>query len=214
MPKILDFIKPNEPLLNALNEFLGKIDATLPPRQDIKFYLSGGMLVFLYTGLQRSYYIEGEFNRKVHIQDGLTVVYQDERKQDRLIRFNKNDNCRFNLMHNDYLDDAIAVPFPHLKNMQVYALAAVDVCVSKIGRLSPIDIDDIQTLVKFGFCTAEEIEQRANEALSDYLGDLSHFRENLVLAVHYAKTAWALLPPNWPIFSDSIFRLSATVSKA
>ena len=67
------------------------MDATLPAHQDVHFYLSGGMVVYLYTGCQRTFYIEGEFNRKVYISDGMSLVYRDEGDKERLIRFNKND---------------------------------------------------------------------------------------------------------------------------
>ena len=107
MPKIFEHINPADPMLKALNDFLLMMDATLPSHQNIHFYLSGGMLVYLYTGCQRTFYIEGEFNRKVYIADGLSLVYRDEGDKERLIRFNKNDNTRFNLMHPNYLQDSI-----------------------------------------------------------------------------------------------------------
>ena len=78
MPKIFEHINPADPMLKALNDFLLMMDATLPSKQNIRFYLSGGMLVYLYTGCQRTFYIEGEFNRKVYIADGLSLVYRAE----------------------------------------------------------------------------------------------------------------------------------------
>lgn len=189
MPKILEHIKPADPMLKALSDFLQMMDATLPAHQDVHFYLSGGMVVYLYTGCQRTFYIEGEFNRKVYISDGMSLVYRDEGDKERLIRFNKNDNTRFNLMHPNYLQDAVALPFTHLKNMQVHALTALDLCVSKISRLSPIDIEDIQSFVRAGHFSAEELEVRAREALAEYIGDLKQYRDNISLAKQYALTA-------------------------
>ena len=189
MPKIFEHINPADPMLKALNDFLLMMDATLPSHQNIHFYLSGGMLVYLYTGCQRTFYIEGEFNRKVYIADGLSLVYRDEGDKERLIRFNKNDNTRFNLMHPNYLQDSILLPFNQLQNMQVHALTALDLCVSKISRLSPIDIEDIQGFVRAGYFSAEELDRRAREALIDYLGDLKQYRDNISLAKQYAQAA-------------------------
>ena len=189
MPKIFEHINPADPMLKALNDFLLMMDATLPSNQNIRFYLSGGMLVYLYTGCQRTFYIEGEFNRKVYIADGLSLVYRDEDDKERLIRFNKNDNTRFNLMHPNYLQDSILLPFNQLQNMQVHALTALDLCVSKISRLSPIDIEDIQGFVRAGYFSAEELDRRAREALIDYLGDLKQYRDNISLAKQYAQAA-------------------------
>ena len=189
MPKIFEHINPTDPMLKALNDFLLMMDATLPSNQNIRFYLSGGMLVYLYTGCQRTFYIEGEFNRKVYIADGLSLVYRDEDDKERLIRFNKNDNTRFNLMHPNYLQDSILLPFKQLQNMQVHALTALDLCVSKISRLSPIDIEDIQGFVRAGYFSAEELDVRAREALIDYFGDLKQYRDNISLAKQYAQSA-------------------------
>ena len=175
-------------LFIALKDFLSKIDTTLPANKQVKFYLTGGMLVYLYTGLERSYYIEGEFSHKVYITDGMSLLYTNEKGGERQIRFNKNDSSRFNLMHPNYLQDALLMPFDHLQNMQVYGLQAVDLCVSKIARLSSIDIEDIQLLVKNGLCHPTEIQERAQAALEEYMGDLSQFKDNLSLAVHYAKS--------------------------
>ena len=169
------------------------MDATLPAKQDVHFYLSGGMVVYLYTGCQRTFYIEGEFNRKVYISDGLSLVYRDEANKERLIRFNKNDNTRFNLMHPNYKQDAVLLPFTQLQNMQVHALSALDLCVSKISRLSPIDIEDIQGFVRAGYFSAEELDVRAREALIDYFGDLKQYRDNISLAKQYAQAAQSAL---------------------
>ena len=189
MPMILENINPADPMMSALSEFLLMMDATLPAKQDVHFYLSGGMVVYLYTGCQRTFYIEGEFNRKVYISDGLSLVYRDEANKERLIRFNKNDNTRFNLMHPNYKQDAVLLPFTQLQNMQVHALSALDLCVSKISRLSPIDIEDIQGFVRAGYFSAEELDRRAREALIDYLGDLKQYRDNISLAKQYAQAA-------------------------
>ena len=193
MPKIFEHINPADPMLKALNDFLLMMDATLPSNQNIHFYLSGGMLVYLYTGCQRTFYIEGEFNRKVYIADGLSLVYRDGSDKERLIRFNKNDNTRFNLMHPNYLQDAVLLPFKQLQNMQVHALTALDLCVSKISRLSPIDVEDIQGFVRAGYFSAEELDVRAREALIDYFGDLKQYRDNISLAKQYAQAAQSAL---------------------
>ena len=190
---ILENINPADPMMSALSEFLLMMDATLPAKQDVHFYLSGGMVVYLYTGCQRTFYIEGEFNRKVYISDGLSLVYRDEANKERLVRFNKNDNTRFNLMHPNYKQDAVLLPFTQLQNMQVYALSALDLCVSKISRLSPIDIEDIQGFVRAGYFSAEELDARAREALIDYFGDLKQYRDNISLAKQYAQAAQSAL---------------------
>ena len=189
MPMILENLPPSDPLLSALSDFLLMMDATLPANQNVQFYLSGGMVVYLYTGCQRTFYIEGEFNRKVFISDGMSLVYRDEDDKERLIRFNKNDNTRFNLMHPNYKQDAVLLPFTQLKNMQVHALSALFVFFCLIFRLSTIDIEDIQSFVRAGHFTAAALEARAREALVDYIGDLKQYRDNISLATRYALSA-------------------------
>ena len=64
MPMILENLPPSDPLLSALSDFLLMMDATLPANQNVQFYLSGGMVVYLYTGCQRTFTLKANSTAK------------------------------------------------------------------------------------------------------------------------------------------------------
>jgi hypothetical protein len=65
----------------------------------------------------------------------------------------------------------------------------VDLAVSKISRLSDNDRDDIRELVRLGFTTPDEIEQRARASLDGFVGGQAMLLHNLRDAVALARTA-------------------------
>ena len=81
-------------------------------------------------------------------------------------------------MHEDYRDDSLPVDMG-LDWIRVHVLAPVDLAVSKIARLAGNDKKDIAALVRLGLTTADEIKQRAVEALAGYAGSRSTLRLNI-----------------------------------
>lgn len=89
----------------------------------------------------------------------------------------------------DYLDDAIALDMG-VPQIRLYVLSPLDLAVSKIARFADNDKEDIAGLVRLGLTTANEIEQRATQAMAGYVG-LAHLRLNLRDAVALARQAEA-----------------------
>lgn len=67
-------------------------------------------------------------------------------------------------MHEDYLKDAVRVPFG-TNHIEVYVLSPVDLIVSKIARYNGPD--------------PEDIEARATQAMTGYVGNLDYLQMNL-----------------------------------
>ena len=93
-------------------------------------------------------------------------------------------------MHEDYLDDAIALDMG-VPQIRLYVLSPLDLAVSKIARFADNDKEDIAGLVRLGLTTANEIEQRATQAMAGYVGGLPMLRLNLRDAVALARQAEA-----------------------
>ena len=68
-------------------------------------------------------------------------------------------------------------------------LAPVDLAVSKIARFQDHDREDIAELVRCGLVTADEIDQRAREALTGYVGAPGTVTRNIEDAVALARKA-------------------------
>lgn len=74
-----------------------------------------------------------------------------------------------------------------MKNLTLRVLSPVDLAVSKIARLADNDKEDIAALVRLGLTNADEIEQRATNALAGYVGGQAMLKLNLRDAVALAR---------------------------
>jgi hypothetical protein len=102
------------------------------------------------------------------------------------VYFDTNYNSSFALLHEDYLDDAIALDLG-VEQIRLHVLSPLDLVVSKIARFADNDKEDIAELVGLGLTTADAIEQRATSALGGYVGGTGMLRLNLRDAVALAR---------------------------
>lgn len=61
----------------------------------------------------------------------------------------------------------------------VHLLSQLDLTVSKPGRFSSQDREDIRTLARSGLINADALRQRAEEALGRYIGNLDRLRGSI-----------------------------------
>jgi hypothetical protein len=102
------------------------------------------------------------------------------------VYFDTNYTSSFALMHEDYLDCAIALDLG-MAHIRLHVLSPLDLAVSKIARFADNDKEDIAELVRLKLTTADAIEQRATSALGGYVGGLAMLRLNLRDAVALAR---------------------------
>jgi hypothetical protein len=57
------------------------------------------------------------------------------------------------------------------RKIHLYVLSPVDLAVTKISRYSHQDREDILALASAGLISADQLRNRAIEALADYIGD-------------------------------------------
>lgn len=184
-------------LIQAVKSVLLKIDTEVlgeaskfNPNNKLKIYLGGGMAVYMYEDIRPSYDMDCEFSYRVHIPNDLFVTFIDKTGRERLVMIDKNYTPMFAMMHEDYQEDSWLVMVNDLQKIELRVFSPVDLCVSKITRLSETDIQDIQTMVKFGHCTPEAIRHRAQEALASYYGNQKSLQINIDLAVSYAEEVY------------------------
>jgi Nucleotidyltransferase of unknown function (DUF6036) len=172
-------------LAKGLRELFEQLEQRLALNQPLAVYLAGGMAVHLYTSSRVTTDVDAEFGARVLLPNDLMVEITLEDGTAQVVYLDTNYNASFALLHEDYLDDSIALDLG-LQHIQLFVLSPVDLAVSKIARWADNDREDVQALVRLGLTTANAIEQRAHAALVGYVGNqnmlLLNLRDALTLA--------------------------------
>jgi hypothetical protein len=153
---------------------------TLP----ITMYVAGGAALHFYTGERVSKDVDAAFSHRIALPDDLEVSYRDADGAARLLYFDHQYNDSFALMHEDARDDSVSLALDGIdpKVLDIRLLAALDLAVSKIGRFSSQDRDDITALARRKLIRSASLRRRAEEALAGYVGDVAHLRTSIDLA--------------------------------
>lgn len=175
-------------LARGLRTLFQRLEERLELSQPLKVYLAGGMAVHLYTAQRVTTDVDAEFAARLILPNDLMVQVELEDGSEQVVYLDTNYNSSFALMHEDYLDDAIALDLD-LAYIRLFVLAPVDLAVSKIARFAEHDQEDIAALVRLGLTNAAEIEERASSAMLGYVGSLSMLKLNLRDALALARRA-------------------------
>lgn len=172
----------------AFSEIAARIAAAVAgaPRRilPIRMYIAGGAALHFYTGERVSRDIDATFSHRIALPENLEVAYRDADGAARLLYFDRQYNDTFGLMHEDAQDDAESLMLPGIDPavLEVRLLSPVDLAVSKIGRFSSQDRDDIAALARYRLLDAKSLRRRAEEALGAYVGDVTRVRGSIDLA--------------------------------
>ena len=178
--------------VEAFREIVTRIARTLSPasrQPPVRMYVAGGAAMHLYTGERVSEDIDAVFSRRIALPEDLEVAYRDSDGAARLLYFDRQYNDTLGLLHDRAHEDAVPISLdgidPHV--IEVRLLSALDLAVSKIGRLSETDRDDIAALVRRGLVTPAQLRRRAEEAVAAYVGDLARLRNSIDIACRIAE---------------------------
>jgi len=163
-------------LSEALSQLLDQMDASIrkggydgPP---ITMYLAGGMAVNFYCGTRYTEDVDAFYTRRVHVGP-CEVSYRHKDGNPSFLYLDNNYNPTFGLLHENH--DRDAVEWTGIGNekrrIHLHVLSPVDLAVTKISRYSPQDREDILALANAGLFSADQLHDRATEALGDYIGD-------------------------------------------
>jgi hypothetical protein len=180
-------------LAQGLRELFKQLEQRLGLSSPVNVYLAGGMAVHLYTAHRVTTDVDAEFAGRVHLPNDLMIEVTLEDGTQQLVYLDTNYNSTFALMHENYLDDAIAIDLG-VEQIRVHVLAAVDLAVSKIARFAEHDQQDIAALVRLGLTSADDIEQRATSALLGYIGGKAMLTLNVRDAVALARKVQSETP--------------------
>jgi hypothetical protein len=103
----------------------------------------------------------------------------------RLLYFDRQYNDTLGLLHEDARDDSVPLMLEGRDSsiLEVRLLSALDLAVSKIGRFSSQDRDDIASLARRKLIKSAALRQRAEEALHGCVGETTRVQGSIELAV-------------------------------
>jgi hypothetical protein len=173
----------------AFRELAGRIQSavagspkhTLP----IRMFVAGGAALHLYTGARVTTDIDAVFSHRLALPGTLEVSYEDADGAARWLHLDPNYSDTLALMHEGARDDALPLSLAGIdpKVLDIRLLTPTDLALSKVARFGDIDRTDIETLAHRGLINARAIQQRAEEAIGGYVGDLGRLRGSIEQAV-------------------------------
>lgn len=178
--------------LAALAEIARRIAASLgnvaPQALPIRMYIAGGAALHFYTGERVSRDVDAAFSRRIALPENLEVAYRDADGAAQLLYFDRNYNDTLALMHENAYDDSqpLALSGVDAGVLDVRLLSPLDLAVSKLGRFAGQDRDDIAALARHGLIDAASLRQRAEAALTGYVGDTARVQNTIDIACRIA----------------------------
>lgn len=151
-------------------------------KEPIAMYLAGGAAMHFYTGSRMTDDVDAVFNTRLLIPADLAVIYRDAEGNARSVFFDVNYNETFALMHEDAHEDAMHLPLKGIPGARIFVLQPVDLAVSKLARFADVDRKDILELARNGLITVRSLRERAEAALSHYVGNPIPARTSIDLA--------------------------------
>ena len=171
-------INKTSKFIEAVYQIFESIDKSLPDC-DIKAVIAGGVATHIYTNMRVSDDIDVVFSHRILVPQDLIVHYKDENNTDKTVYFDYNYNDSYALMHPDYMDNAVKINWNKSNNIKLYALSPVDLVISKLLRYIETDQADIRKLCELALFSSEELEQKINEALDYYIGNMTFLKHNI-----------------------------------
>ena len=150
----------------------------------VRMFVAGGAALHLYTGERVSRDIDAAFSRRIALPENLEVSYRDADGAARLLYFDRQYSDTFGLLHEDAYRDAVPLALEGVDSraLDVRLLCAVDLAVSKLGRFSSQDQEDIVTLARRKLIGSAALRRRAEEALRGYVGDTARLQGAIEVA--------------------------------
>ncbi len=187
--------RPKDAFRVAFAELLGRVQQALtdakPPVFPIRMYIAGGAALNLLTGARVTEDVDASFSKRVLLNEDIEVSYRDPDGRARLLYLDRNYNDALGLLHEDAYADSriVGIPGVDKKHIEVRALAAVDLAVTKLARFSDQDRADIELLAARGLIDSASLRKRAEEALGGYVGNLAPVRHSLDIACRLIAAA-------------------------
>lgn len=147
----------------------------------VHMYVAGGAALHFYTGERVTQDIDAAFSRRIALPDDLEVSYRDADGAAQLLYLDRQYSDTLALIHEDAYADSVPLTLPGLEPeiLDVRLLTPTDLAVTKIGRMTSQDRDDIAALARRRLLKPETLRARADEAVGNFVGDTIRLRGNI-----------------------------------
>lgn len=171
------------PLSQAVFRFFNHLEADILESTSapgsVKAYIFGGCALHIHTNARGSNDIDVEFNSAKWLTEKdivfrkQFVTYQQEGVR-RQVSLDQTFTPTLGPLHEDYQEDAIRLQRNQADSpLWIYVVTPEDLAVSKLGRYSHQDREDILTLLRLKRMSPEAFQERATEAIKYYVGNTS-----------------------------------------
>ncbi|MEN5217095.1 DUF6036 family nucleotidyltransferase [Pseudomonas pudica] len=183
------------PLAQAVRQLFDGALPLLAGRRSgtVKIYVFGGCALHMLTNARGSADIDAEIQASEHLlRDEIRAVYAapEDYEQDGLdlsVVFDQQFNNSLCPLHEDYDARAILLPGQECSPLQVFIAHPIDLAISKLGRFTERDQDDINLLIRSGKLNLKEFDRLAKEAIDYYPCDRSAVTSCLRLILDEAR---------------------------
>lgn len=181
-----------EAIFRLFDDLEARLAASGLPAGAVRAYLFGGCAVHMYQRNRVSEDLDAEFDYNlIHRDDVLLVLadlppvlYNDMAGAARRLSIDHRFNTTLCPLHLDYQDRATQLERDQTSPLAIWLPNPMDVAISKLGRLSTVDVEDILVLLQEPTASWEEFERLATEASQYYVG------RNLAGTIAYVKLQW------------------------
>ena len=175
-----EYVAAFREIVDRISNSLTAVPKRLLP---IKMYVAGGAALHFYTGERVSRDIDAAFSHRIALPENLEVAYRDADGAARLLYLDRQYSDTLGLMHEDAYEIAEILTFPDSQGViEVRLLSPADLAITKLGRFSSQDRDDIAALARRKLIDSKSLRKRAEEALGGYVGDVARVQTSIELA--------------------------------
>lgn len=170
------------PMAGAIKQFFSMLDDDLAAQGctpgSIKAVIFGGAAVHMYTAYRPSSDVDTEFlieqsnfsAREVMVlaEQLPPIDYLDANNEDRMIEYDTNFRPVFAPLHHGYIDRLRPLWPGDFKVLSVCLPSPLDLAITKLGRFSQVDQEDILALLALPGADIDQFAKYAEEACREY----------------------------------------------
>jgi hypothetical protein len=150
----------------------------------VQMYVAGGAALHFYTGERVTQDIDAAFSKRIALPEKLEISYRDADGAAQILYLDRQYSDTLALIHEDAYRDSEPLALPGLEPgiLDVRLLKPIDLAVTKIGRFTSQDREDIAALARRGLVHSASLRTRAKEAIDNFVGDTTRLRGNIETA--------------------------------
>lgn len=181
-----------EAIFRLFDDLEERLAASGLPADAVRAYLFGGCAVHMYERNRVSEDLDAEFDYNLIHRDEVLlvlaelppVVYDHPMLGASKLSLDHRFNTTLCPLHMDYQDRATQLERDQMSPLTIWLPSPMDVAISKLGRLSTVDVADILVLLQDPAASWNEFERLATEASQYYVG------RDLAGTIAYVRLQW------------------------